>query len=119
MSKAKIEEKLAQLIPDVNTSTKNPIDLGAIGFSADVFAASVNICIDDPNIDMIVLPLWSFQVSSTLLRRLFKIQERTTKPIIYCFISGRSKQPFLLPISPRKSILFSFLSVTRFSCILA
>ena len=81
------QNKLAKLIPDVNTSTKNPIDLGAIGFSVDVFGACVNICIDDPNIDMVVLPLWSFQVSSRLLARLFKIQERTTKPIIYCFPS--------------------------------
>jgi len=81
------QEKLAKLIPDVNTSTKNPIDLGAIGFSVDVFAACVNICIDDPNIDMIVLPLWSFQISSRLITRMFKIQERTTKPIIYCFPS--------------------------------
>ena len=81
------QEKLAKLIPDVNTSTKNPIDLGAIGFSVDVFAACVNICIDDPNIDMMVLPLWSFQVSSRLITRMFKIQERTTKPIIFCFPS--------------------------------
>ncbi len=81
------QNKLAKLIPDVNTSTKNPIDLGAIGFSVDVFAACVNICIDDPNIDMVVLPLWSFQISSRLLARLFKIQEGTTKPIIYCFPS--------------------------------
>ena len=81
------QDKIAQLIPDVNTSTKNPIDLGAIGFSVDVFAACVDICIDDPNIDMVVLPLWSFQVSSRLLTRMFKLQDRTTKPIVYCFPS--------------------------------
>jgi len=81
------QEKLAQLIPDVNTSTKNPIDLGAIGFLVDVFVKCVNICIDDPNIDMMVLPLWSFQVSSSLVTKIFKIQERTTKPIIFCFPS--------------------------------
>ncbi len=81
------QEKLAKLIPDVNTSTINPIDLGALGFAADVFAACVNVCIDDPNIDMMFLPLWSFQVTFRLISRIFKIQERTTKPIIFCFPS--------------------------------
>jgi acyl-CoA synthetase (NDP forming) len=81
------QEKLAKLIPDVNTSTINPIDLGALGFAVDVFTACVNVCIDDPNIDMMFLPLWSFQVTTRLITRIFKIQERTTKPIIFCFPS--------------------------------
>ena len=81
------QKKIAQFIPDVNTSVKNPIDLGAIGFLIDIYMPCVEICIDDPNIDIIVLPLWSFQLSFRLLSRIFKIQESSTKPIILCFPS--------------------------------
>lgn len=81
------QEQLAKILPDVNTSTKNPIDLGASGFMTDVFIACINICVEDPNIDILVLPLWSAQLSYRLTLKIFKIQERTKKPILFCFPS--------------------------------
>ncbi|MFX1450731.1 MAG: CoA-binding protein [Promethearchaeota archaeon] len=50
----KTKENLSKLIPDVNTSVKNPVDLGGMGFMPDIFRKSVQFVHEDPNIDAIV-----------------------------------------------------------------
>jgi len=47
-------EKLAQIFPGVNTSFKNPVDLGEYGYNPPHFAQALEIVLDDPNIDSVV-----------------------------------------------------------------
>ena len=81
------QEKIAKILPNVNVNIKNPIDLGASGFVVDFFIACINVCVDDPNIDIIIIPLWSFHLVGYVFKRMLKIQARTSKPLIFCFPS--------------------------------
>ncbi|MHA1229873.1 MAG: CoA-binding protein [Candidatus Helarchaeota archaeon] len=48
------QEKLSSLLPSVNTSVKNPVDLGAVGLMDRVFINTIKFLADDPNIDAII-----------------------------------------------------------------
>lgn len=48
------QERLATLMPDVNTSVKNPVDLGASGTLEQVFLNSIRIVAADPSIDWVI-----------------------------------------------------------------
>ncbi len=48
------QEKIATLIPAVNTSVKNPVDLGASGTLDRVFLNSIKYIAEDPNVDVII-----------------------------------------------------------------
>ncbi|MHA1357970.1 MAG: CoA-binding protein [Candidatus Helarchaeota archaeon] len=48
------QEKIAKLIPAVNTSVKNPVDLGASGTLDRVFLNSIKYIAEDPNIDIVI-----------------------------------------------------------------
>jgi acetyltransferase len=47
-------KKLEQIFPGVNTSFKNPVDLGEYGYNPPYFAQALEIVLDDPNIDSVV-----------------------------------------------------------------
>ncbi|MHA1265029.1 MAG: CoA-binding protein [Candidatus Helarchaeota archaeon] len=49
-----IQEELSTLIPPVNTSVKNPVDLGASGTLDRVFLKSIYYIAKDPNIDCVI-----------------------------------------------------------------
>jgi acyl-CoA synthetase (NDP forming) len=53
LSKAS-QEKILQFIPDVNTNTRNPLDLGAAGYIADTFGRVIKILADEPQISSII-----------------------------------------------------------------
>ncbi|MDD1779105.1 MAG: CoA-binding protein [Candidatus Helarchaeota archaeon] len=48
------QEHLAKLMPDVNTSVKNPVDLGASGTLEQVFLNSVRLVAEDPSVDWVI-----------------------------------------------------------------
>ena len=48
------QAKLRTLMPDVNTSVKNPIDLGATGTLERVFLSSLKYVAEDPQIDILI-----------------------------------------------------------------
>ncbi|NWF56358.1 MAG: CoA-binding protein [Syntrophaceae bacterium] len=49
------QEKLAEIIPEANTSCKNPVDLGFMGFVPPIYHQSILFTAADPNIDVILL----------------------------------------------------------------
>jgi acyl-CoA synthetase (NDP forming) len=49
-----IQEKITKLIPSVNTSVKNPVDLGASGTIDRVFLESIKFIAQDPKIDIVI-----------------------------------------------------------------
>ncbi|MHA1298895.1 MAG: CoA-binding protein [Candidatus Helarchaeota archaeon] len=48
------QEKLDKILPDVNTSLTNPVDLGATGILVDVYLKVLRIVADDPNVDILI-----------------------------------------------------------------
>ena len=81
------QEKVAKILPNVNVNVKNPIDLGASGFVLNIFLECIDICVQDPNIDIIVIPLWSHHLSNWIFSRMIKIQQQTYKPMLFCLPS--------------------------------
>ncbi len=49
------QEKIAKNIPEANTSCKNPVDLGFMGFFPQVYSQSIRLTATDPNIDVLLL----------------------------------------------------------------
>jgi acetate---CoA ligase (ADP-forming) subunit alpha len=49
-----IQKKIGVDISAVNTSTKNPIDLGMFGFAPNIFVNSMMLAAEDPNIDIVM-----------------------------------------------------------------
>ncbi|HUX98227.1 MAG TPA: CoA-binding protein [Candidatus Deferrimicrobium sp.] len=88
------QEKIATLIPAVNTSVKNPVDLGASGTLDKVFLNSIKYISEDPNIDVIIhyQPIdWIAQAEIefgggsygfSLAKSLGRLAKKLEKPII-------------------------------------
>ncbi len=53
----KTQESIAGTIPDVNTSTRNPVDLGAAGFDYKIMTHAMRELDRDENIDFIIIYL--------------------------------------------------------------
>ena len=49
------QEKIGQNIPEANTSCKNPVDLGFMGFFPEVYSQSILLTATDPNVDVLLL----------------------------------------------------------------
>jgi acetyltransferase len=81
------QEKLAKILPKENVNIKNPIDLGAYGFVVDIFTNCIDIVMEDPNIDIVVIPLWPQHLYNLVFRRMIDIQQRTNKPFVFCLPS--------------------------------
>ncbi len=81
------QEKLSNILPYENVNIKNPVDLGALGFVVDVLINCIDVVKDDPNIDIIVIPLWPHFIYSHVFKRMTIIQKTTQKPFIICMPS--------------------------------
>ena len=81
------QEKLAKILPRENVNLKNPIDLGAPGFILEIFASCIEIAVEDPNIDIIVIPLWPDHLYNYIIKRMILIQQTTLKPFLFCLPS--------------------------------
>ena len=81
------QDRLAEILPDVNVNIKNPIDLGAVGFVVGIFIKCIKIVARDPNVDIIIVPLWPEQLYYYVFKRMIKIQKSTKKPFAFCLPS--------------------------------
>lgn len=85
----KTRELISQRIKSMNTSTINPVDLGAYGFDFTVMAHTINALNQDNNIDVIV-PYFSIDYITTFQPdqietgpgEIAKVVEEVSKPII-------------------------------------
>jgi len=49
------QKQIARLVPEANTSCKNPVDLGFLGFFPKVYTQAIQQAAQDPNIDGLML----------------------------------------------------------------
>ncbi len=81
------QERISEILPKENVNVKNPIDLGASGFVIDIFLQCISVVAKDPNIDIIVLPLWPHHVYPHVFKRMIKILSEHSKPFAFCLPS--------------------------------
>ncbi len=81
------QEEISKILPDVNVNITNPIDLGASGFIVDMYVKCLQIVVKDPNIDIIVIPLWRNQIFQYVFKRMLQIRDTTDKPFVFCLPS--------------------------------
>lgn len=79
--------KLSEILPEVNVNISNPIDLGASGFVIDVFIKCIEVVMNDPKIDIIIVPLWPDQLYFYVFKRMLKLQQGNNKPFAFCLPS--------------------------------
>ncbi|OLS15706.1 MAG: succinyl-coa synthetase alpha subunit related protein [Promethearchaeota archaeon CR_4] len=48
------QRKLAEFIPDINSSFRNPVDLGEYGYVPHYYGRALKIITEDPNVDVVV-----------------------------------------------------------------
>ncbi|NVM34445.1 MAG: hypothetical protein HWN81_02545 [Candidatus Lokiarchaeota archaeon] len=78
------QSKIAQILPYVNVSIKNPVDLGASGFILNTYIKCIEIVVNDPNIDIVIIPLWPDHIYRHVFNRMIRIFESTSKPFAFC-----------------------------------
>ncbi len=78
------QSKIAEILPYVNVNIKNPVDLGASGFILNIFTQCIEIVVNDPNIDIIILPLWPDHIYRHVFNRMIRIFKSTSKPFAFC-----------------------------------
>jgi acyl-CoA synthetase (NDP forming) len=81
---SKSQFEIGKILPDVNVGIKNPIDLGASGFIIDVFTRCISVVVKDPNIDIIIIPLWPDHIYRHVFNRMIKIRDSISKPFAFC-----------------------------------
>jgi len=78
------QSKIAEILPYVNVNIKNPVDLGASGFILDIYIKCIEIVVNDPNIDIIIVPLWPDHIYRHVFNRIIRIFEASLKPFAFC-----------------------------------
>jgi len=90
---AETREKIQGLVQDVNTSTRNPVDLGILGWISDVFAKTIAYLAEAP-VDIVVFYLMTERVpdmaerlgdhafNKSFLRKIKLAMRTSTKPLI-------------------------------------
>lgn len=81
------QNKVAAILPKENVNIKNPIDLGATGFVVDIFLKCIKIVVEDPNIDIVILPLWPHHVFPHVFKKMIKLLQNYKKPFAFCLPS--------------------------------
>lgn len=89
------QTKLAEILPDVNTSLKNPVDLGATGILVDIYLKVLKIVGNDPNVNILIteyaidrLVMFSETVKMpdypiSFARSFGRLNEKISVPLIY------------------------------------
>lgn len=78
------QAKITEILPYVNVNVKNPVDLGASGFVLKVFTDCIDIVVNDPNIDIVILPLWPDHIYRHVFNRMIRCFESSSKPYAFC-----------------------------------
>ncbi len=96
------KNKISKILPDVNTSVKNPVDMGGMGFFPDIFRRIIKYVSNDSKIDALItyqMPerfywfnerirasgLSRFDYGTEIVKAYKKIKRFITKPLI-CII---------------------------------
>lgn len=111
----KSQEELSKILPKENVNIANPIDLGASGFVVNIFLKSIEIAIQDPNIDIAVIPLWTQHIFRYVFKRMIKIQKSTSKPFAFCLPSLADSADLVNKFDRAKKILHKNRSLYYFS----
>jgi len=86
-----IQREIGRLIPEANTSCKNPVDLGFFGFFPEVYAQAIRYAAQDPNIDALLIYQITeyfaqfnaeFDWVETITSRLAQIRQEVPKPFV-------------------------------------
>jgi len=99
------QKKIDEILPKENVNIQNPVDLGAMGFVVEVFEKCIEIVVNDPNIDIIVVPLWPHFIYNHVFKRMIKIQKSTSKPFAFCLPSISDSLELAQRFSSAKKIL--------------
>ena len=90
-------KKIQEMIQEVNTSTRNPVDLGMFGWLPIVISKTMSYAAEDPNIDVVIfyymierLPRFAERLNDkrlgkTFLNRFSRVIKKYSKPFI-CII---------------------------------
>jgi len=90
-------EKIQSQIQDINTSTRNPVDLGVLGWIPQVFSKTIQYTAEDPNVDILIfyfmlerLPnfeerLYDPRLGMSFLNRFKRAAKKSDKPFV-CII---------------------------------
>ncbi|NVM52324.1 MAG: hypothetical protein HWN66_01390, partial [Candidatus Helarchaeota archaeon] len=88
------QDKISALVPPVNTSVKNPVDLGATGGFDRVFLSSIKFVAEDPNIDIVIhyqpidwisgaeIQFGATGYAGTAARAIGRLAKRLEKPLV-------------------------------------
>jgi len=99
------QKKISEILPYENVNVKNPVDLGALGFVVDVFVKCIEIVVNDPNIDIIVIPLWPHFIYNHVFKQMIQIQKSTNKPFMFCLPSIADSSELAARFSTVRKIL--------------
>jgi acetyl-CoA synthetase (ADP-forming)/acetyltransferase len=99
------QNKLSEILPFENVNTKNPVDLGALGFVTDVYVKCIEIVVADPNIDLIIIPLWPQLIHTHIFKPMIQIQKSTSKPFVFCMPSIADSSELAKQFSSVKKVL--------------
>ena len=99
------QKKLSEILPYENVNVKNPVDLGALGFVVDVFVKCIEVVVKDPNIDIIVIPLWPHFIYNHVFKQMIQIQKSTRKPFMFCLPSIADSSELAARFSTVRKIL--------------
>ena len=96
------QDLISEKIPDVNTSTRNPVDLGAFGFSPEVMTHSMRAVDTEENIDGIILymtldllRLFEAKQVETGLHAIASCAREVSKPVIPIMAKAAEGHPRL------------------------
>jgi acyl-CoA synthetase (NDP forming) len=109
------QKKLNEILPKENVNIKNPVDLGASGFVIEMFLECIEIVKNDSNIDIIVVPLWPHHLYGYVFKRMIKIQQKTSKPFVFCLPSIADSFELAQRFKDVKKILHKHRSLYYFS----
>ena len=79
--------KLSEILPKENVNIKNPVDLGALGFVVEVFVNCIEVVMLDPQIDIILIPLWPHFMYNHVFSKMLKVLHGQHKPFAFCLPS--------------------------------
>ncbi|MHA1377651.1 MAG: CoA-binding protein [Candidatus Helarchaeota archaeon] len=104
------QEKLDKILPDVNTSLTNPVDLGATGILVDVYLKVLRIVADDPNVDILIT-----QYSIDRLVKFADAINSPNYPVSFARSFGRLNEKINIPLIFLATIMRDSDVVTRTS----
>ncbi|MHA1144453.1 MAG: CoA-binding protein [Candidatus Helarchaeota archaeon] len=113
------QEKLKEILPDVNVSVKNPVDLGAMGILVDVFMKCIQVVSSDPQIDLVctsynldrlarLQKMEGKKLGQILAKYLGELNQTLTNPFIYLGLIDRESDDTTRFAIRYRNALFSY-----------